>query len=531
MAAQFKLPELGENIEGGDVVSVLVSEGDTISEDQEVIEIETDKATLEVPCNIQGKVSKVHVKQGDHISVGDPVITLDGEAEGEPEKRKKDEQAESGDEDPSEAEAEAKDGSKTKRAEESEPSDQADESDRTSTEEDTDDDEDQEPEKAEQSDDEKQESRKQQKRRKRGKKKRHDVEDDERERAAEPKGESDDADEAEDAKEPGETEDGEGAEGAEDAAKADESSSSRPDAIPAAPSTRKLAREMGVDLEELAQAHGDERLTTDHVKAFVRDRLTGADAAASGPTGRTTKPPPLPDFEKWGPIDRVPRSTLERSAAERLTAAWAAPHVTHYDDADVGRLEAMRAHWAEVAGPDEPKLTLTAFLIKAAVRALRMFPKLNASLDTESNDLIIKHYYHIGVAVHTDRGLIVPVLRDCDKRSLATIAAELQELAERTRNRKIQLDELRGATFTITNVGGIGGTSFAPILSYPEVAILGAARARNQPMLLDGELTNRLTLPLCLSFDHRAINGADAAYFTREVIRFLENPDVFLMKG
>jgi pyruvate dehydrogenase E2 component (dihydrolipoamide acetyltransferase) len=246
--------------------------------------------------------------------------------------------------------------------------------------------------------------------------------------------------------------------------------------------------------------------------------------------GRDLEVPPLPDFTKWGRVDRVPRSSLEKRTTQRMITAWAlAPHVTHCESADIGKLEAMRRRYTARAGNHEPKLTVTAFLVKAAVVALRDYPKFNASLDVDTEELILKHYYHIGVAVDTDAGLIVPVIRDCDRKTVLEIAGDLENVAQRTRDRKVSLEELRGGTFTITNVGGIGGTSFTPILNYPEVAILGATRARRMCVPVNEGMKDRLELPLCLSFDHRLLNGADAARFAARVAEVLEDPEQLLL--
>jgi pyruvate dehydrogenase E2 component (dihydrolipoamide acetyltransferase) len=500
MATEFKLPSLGEDLEGGVIVSVLVSEGDTLEKDQSVVEIETDKATLEVPCPVGGTVSKVHVKEGDTIKVGDALISVgeDGAAGGEKgqEERKKKEETEQ--KASSKAQSKAEPG-KPKKAEEPDAKEQRAERG----------------EEVDGADDTEEGAREAERPREKVQVSAGGLEDEQsRERKPQEAGQRE---------EDSETRGGVSGDGKSGAA----AKAKQP---PAAPSTRRLARELGVDLQALAEKFPGENLSPDHVKAFVRDRMgqKGSAAPAGDSTGGGRLP--LPDFEKWGKIDRVPLSALQRRTAERLTASWVAPHVTHYDAADVGALEAIRRKYAELADDHEPKLTITAFLVKAAVRALRKFPKFNATLDVDRNELILKHYYHIGVAVNTERGLFVPVVRDCDKKSMIQIAAELEDIAERTRYGKITRDEMRGATFTITNVGGIGGTAFAPILSWPEVAILGAARMKKEAVPGEGVIETRQMLPLCLSFDHRPINGVDAAYFVREVVEYLENPVVALMR-
>jgi len=284
---------------------------------------------------------------------------------------------------------------------------------------------------------------------------------------------------------------------------------------------------LGVDLRQVAALHPDQRLTEEHVKAYVKQQQ-----AAAGPlaAGGAVPAPELPDFSQWGPIERVPFTSLQRKTAATLMAGWSnAPHVTQFDEADITELEALRKRYRETPQGKDVKLTVTAFVLKALTVVLKQFPQFNASLDPRTSELILKRYYRIGVAVDTEAGLIVPVLGDVDTKNLLTIAAEMNELAERTRQRKIGLDELRGGTFTVTNLGGIGGTAFTPIINYPEVAILGLARSREQPRLAGGQWQSRLVLPLCLSYDHRVINGADGARFIRRLVELLEDPELTLV--
>jgi len=265
------------------------------------------------------------------------------------------------------------------------------------------------------------------------------------------------------------------------------------------------------------------------VKAFVKQAMTAGVPVASG-SGAGVAAPPLPDFSQWGPVDRVPFSTLQRKTAEALSVGWSlAPHVTQFEQCDISRLEALRKRFKDTPQGKEAKLTVTAFVLKALTTVLKAFPQFNASFEHRTNELIYKRYYHIGVAVDTEAGLIVPVLRDVDRKSVLQIAAEMNEIAERTRKRKVALDELKGGTFTVTNLGGIGGTAFTPIINYPEVAILGLARSQEVPAVVDGKLTTRLMLPLCLSYDHRVINGADGARFIRKLAGLLEDPEVLLL--
>ncbi len=236
--------------------------------------------------------------------------------------------------------------------------------------------------------------------------------------------------------------------------------------------------------------------------------------------------PHLPNFEQWGPVEYKPVDTIRRKTAEQMVLAWTTvPHVTHQDQADVTDIDAFRKQ-QEGKGP---KLTVTAFVLKACAIALGQFPSFNASLDLAKGQMVLKKYIHIGVAVDTERGLLVPVLRNVDKKSVHEIGKEMAELAERARLKKLGADDMRGGSFTISNLGGIGGTGFTPIVNYPEVAILGLSRARMQPVYRDGQFVPRLLLPLSLSYDHRVIDGADAARFTRRLGEMLENPLVMLL--
>ncbi|HMF14773.1 MAG TPA: 2-oxo acid dehydrogenase subunit E2, partial [Gemmataceae bacterium] len=248
------------------------------------------------------------------------------------------------------------------------------------------------------------------------------------------------------------------------------------------------------------------------VEAYVRQLTSSAAPAAPAPA--------LPDFSKWGDVECKALDPIRRRTAQQMHLAWTTiPHVTQHELADITELEAFRKKH-EGKGP---KLTVTAFAIKAVAAALRQFPDFNSSLDLAGGALVRKHYYHVGVAVDTEHGLLVPVIHDVDKKSLLQLATELIDIAERARQRKLQADEMRGGSFTITNLGGIGGTGFTPIINWPEVAILGMSRAHLEPSVRDGTVTPRLMLPLSLSYDHRVIDGAAAARFTRRIAEMLEN--------
>ncbi len=449
MANEIKLPELGENVEGGDVVDVKVAPGDQVSQGQALLEVESEKSTVEVPSPVAGKVAKVLIKKGDHVTTGQALFLIEGgngASQAPPAALKEAPRAAELEKKPAPA-AEA-----PRQAPSATPPRQAPPHKR--------------PEPA---------------------------------TAPAPRQEGDGA--------PREAT----APAAETAEKV----------VPAGPATRRLARELGVDLRQVRGTARGGRVTQEDVRAFVRDLASGA-AVRGGPL----QAPPLPDFERWGPVERKPLETVRRRTAEQMSLAWSlVPHVTQHDLADITDLEAFR----KAQDGKGPKLTVTAFAIKAAAIALRQFPQFNASLDLGRNELIYKRYYHIGVAVDTERGLLVPVLRDADRKSVHELAGELTAIAERARDKKVTADEMRGGTFTITNLGGVGGTGFTPIVNYPEVAILGLSRARQEAVVRGGLVVPRLMLPLSLSYDHRVIDGADAARFTRRLAEMLENPLVMLL--
>ncbi|MFO7974994.1 MAG: 2-oxo acid dehydrogenase subunit E2 [Candidatus Hydrogenedentota bacterium] len=457
MATEFKLPDLGENIESGKVTSVMVSVGDTIEKDQPVIEVETDKAALEVPSSVSGTVTDIRVKEGKDISVGAVVLVVDEEG-GAAAKEEKPAKAEKTQEPPAKKDETVEEPAEKKGA-------------------------DQRPEKTEET---------------KGTK------------------EAEATAEAETTKE-------EKVEEAEEAAP-----------VPAAPSVRRLAREIGVDMNRVKGSGKDGRITPDDVKAYARRMNVDTGGRAPSQTAKAgeTAGVPLPDFARWGEVERRDMSNVRRRTAQRLAHAWATiPHVTHFDKADVTGLEALRKRYAKQVEEAGGKLTVTAILAKVAAAALRKFPQFNSTLDLEHEQIIYKHYCHIGIAVDTDRGLLVPVLRDVDTKNLTELSVELTELANRARTRKTTLDEMQGGCFTISNLGGIGGTAFTPILNEPEVAILGVSRSVVEPVYIDGEFQPRTLLPLSLSYDHRVIDGADGARFLRWMCEAIENPFLVFIEG
>ena len=306
----------------------------------------------------------------------------------------------------------------------------------------------------------------------------------------------------------------------------DHAGNGRPPA-PAAPSVRRLARELGIDLYAIAGSGRGGRITADDVQAFADGGAQPSGTGIALPGGSRggalataqgnlapMEAPALPDFEQYGPITRKKMNKLARTAASNLAYAWATvPHVTQHDLADITDLEAARRAFMAGAGAKGPKITMTAIMVKAVVSTLKQHPAFNSSLDLGSGEIIIKDYFNIGIAVDTESGLVVPVIRDADQKTIIEIAAELTEIAGAARDRKLQMSDMQGGTFTITNLGGIGGSSFTPIVNYPEVAILGMSRGQTQLKLQDGQPVERMMLPLSLSYDHRVINGADAARF------------------
>ncbi len=373
MTTEFNLPELGEDIDAGDVVALLVSVGDTIEVDQPVLEIETDKAAIEIPSSISGTITAIHVEEGGIVEVGKPILTVDAEGTGEG--------------------------------------------------------------------------------------------------RTEPPIET-----------PQQT----------------------------APSPEK-----------------------------VRPVPTRAEKREETPaiaSTETQRPPqtaePLPDFSKWGEIERAAVGGIRRVTANHMASAWGIiPHVTNFDKADITELEKLRKQYVSQVEAAGGKLTITAILLKIAASTLKQFPQFCASIDMDRAEIIYKRYYHIGVAVDTPQGLLVPVIRNVDQKSITELATELNQTAEKARKRNLSLEDMQGGTFTISNLGNIGGTNFAPIINYPEVAILGVSRSQIEPVFINDQFQPRLMLPLALSYDHRLIDGADAARFLRRLIDVLENPFLLALEG
>jgi pyruvate dehydrogenase E2 component (dihydrolipoamide acetyltransferase) len=308
-------------------------------------------------------------------------------------------------------------------------------------------------------------------------------------------------------------------------------------AIPAAPHVRRFAREVGVDIYEVKGTGPGGRISEDDVKSYAKALLSAAATAAQAPprAGHFAQPQ-LPDFAKWGKVERVSMRGVRRKTAQHLAEAWnTIPHVTQHDRADITELEQLRARFAPKAEEAGGKMTVTAIALKVCAAALKVFPQFNASIDIEKEEIVYKQYINIGVAADTDRGLLVPVIRDVEKKNIVELAVELSQLSKKARDKKITPEEMQGGTFTITNLGGIGGVGFTPIVNYPEVAILGLSRSRMEPEWIEskdgGKFEPRLILPLSLSYDHRLIDGADAARFLRWIAEAFEQPFLLSVQG
>ena len=472
MATEFKLPEVGEGIESGTVVGVLVSVGDTIEEDQPVLELETDKAVVEVPSSVSGTVKEIKVSENDEVSIGEVVLVI-GDAD------------EAGDADEGDSDDD---------------SDGADEGESAEAQADTESDED--TQEADTSDDETAE----------------DV--DEEEKDIQKASEADDAEEAQEAPDSYEVPE-------EDK-----------QAIPAAPSVRRLAREMGVNLQEVSGSGISGRISAEDVKRFAEDGTTkGQEKEGQQPQKQPQQAPaaqPLPDFNKWGETTREPMSGIRKATVRSMGNAWSSvPMVTHFDKADLTQFNAMRKKYQARAQESGVKLTPTALLLKMLAGALKKYPKFNSSLDTENNEVVYKQYVNIGVAVDTERGLLVPVIRDVDKKGIIQLALDLDEMAQKARARKLGPEDMQGGNISISNLGGIGGTNFTPIVNPPDVAILGVSRGAVEPVWNKEaeKFEPKMMMPMSLTYDHRLIDGADAARFMRLLCDIVEDPFLMSVEG
>jgi pyruvate dehydrogenase E2 component (dihydrolipoamide acetyltransferase) len=539
MAVEFKLPDLGESIEGGEILEVLVAVGDTLTEDQPVVELETDKAVIEVPSSVSGTINTLLVSKGDHVKVGQLLLSVEGGAEvgdkapvaATPEPVQK---AEAAPPAPEEVEAgpaaliqfalpdlgESVEGgtvievlvSTGDSVEEDQPLIEL-----------------------------------------------------ETDKAVVPvpaptagtigqvyvkagdqatigqllldlqtSGDVPAAAKTTAAPTPTATPAVPSTETTSTAAAAPAAApatkSGKP--VPAAPSVRRLAREIGIDIAQVPGTGPGGRISTSDVKLFARSLNQNRPAApTSGPAAGPAQQP-LPDFSKWGEVELQPMSNVRRITAERLHYAWSTiPQVTQFDKADITDLEVLRKQYGKRVEAAGGKLTPTAILLKILGAALKAFPQFNTSIDMEQRQVIYKRYVNIGIAVDTEHGLLVPVVRDVDRKNVIELAIELGEIAKKARDRKIAPADMQGGCITISNVGVMGGTGFTPIVNPPEVAILGVARSAQEAVYIDGQFQPRLMMPLSLSYDHRQIDGADGARFLRWVCEAMQNPFLLMLEG
>jgi pyruvate dehydrogenase E2 component (dihydrolipoamide acetyltransferase) len=415
-----KLPKLGEGADSGVVVNIFVKEGDTVTKDQAILELENEKAVASIPSTGAGVVAKVHVKSGDRVGVGARLITL----------------TESGQ--PAAAPVAAPKPAAKKVVAQAAP-----------------------------------------------------VEDENENEVVE--------DEAE---------------------VSDEN-------VAASPTIRKMARELGINLGKIRGSESGGRIVIADLRAYIQRLLKAAakpaTVAASGAV--PAKPAPVQiDFSQWGPVSKKPVTPLRKVIGRRMAESWnSVARVTQFDDIDFTRVGELRKKFAAAYETKGVKLTLTPFVLKAVAETLKKHPIFNSSLDEVANEIVLKEYIHLGIAVDTDQGLMVPVIRDVGKKSLLDLAKELEALAAKARDRKITADEMKGGTFTISNQGAIGGAHFTPIVNLPEVAILGLGRGALKPVVREGKVEIRMMTPMALSYDHRVVDGGSAARFTVDLLKAFEN--------
>jgi pyruvate dehydrogenase E2 component (dihydrolipoamide acetyltransferase) len=441
MATEFKLPDLGENIASGDVVSVHVSEGDVVKPGQAILEVETDKAVIEVPCPPGGRIAKVLVKKGETVKVGQTLVLLEAAGSAAPVQTKPVA--------PAAAPTATQPVAPPPAAVPAKPAPVA----------------------------------------------------------------------APAAPAPAAV------------APAENGVRSQPAVVaatatvePAGPAVRRLARELGVDLARVRGSGTGGRIVREDVIAAVRQ------ASAAGPTVRSRPESGATERDDWGPIRREQMSRMRKTiAANMVRSVQTIPHLTNFDDADVTELEHLRKASAPEYAKSNLKLTALAFVIKAVSLSLRQHPAVNASIDPEKGEIVYKDYVNVGLAVDTPRGLVVPVLRDCDQLSIPQIAQAIADTAEKAKNAQYGVEDLRGGTFTISNLGAVGGAYSTPIINWPEVAILLLGRSRKMPVVHEDRIEPRLMMPLSLSYDHRLVDGAMAARFLNEVIGYLESPGRLLL--
>ncbi len=432
MNNECKLPVLGENIESGDVVNILVREGDRIEPNQGVLELETDKAVIEVPCSFGGKVSKIHVKKGDTIKIGQTLLTVEGDRQ------------------PAEEAPKPEASAKEEKANRVEPA----------------------------------------------------------------------------KKQPAAVSPVASPASPKPAVPAE---STGP--LPAGPAARRVARELGVDLTQVTGSGKRGRITIEDVKSAGESVPSAGDAVATGLPAPAT-PPGEAGQDQYGPVRREKMPRIRRAIADQMVRSVSTiPHVTNFDDADATDLEQLRKSVPPGYLGEGVKLTAMPFVLRAVAISLQQHPTINASVDDENGQIVYKEYVNLGIAVDTPRGLVVPNIRGADRMGIARLARELGQIAQRARNSDFAIEDLRGGTFTVSNLGAVGGEYSTPIINHPEVAILLLGRSRWQPAVHDGQIVPRLMMPLSLSYDHRLIDGAAAGRFLNSVIDYLQSPAKLLLAG
>ena len=418
-----KLPKLGENAEGGSVVSILVKEGETITKGQTVIELENEKAVAPIPSPFAGKVTKIRVKEGEKVLVGQAILTVEesGAALASPAA-------------PAAAPRVAKPAAPARVQVEPE---------------------------------------------------------------------------------------------AEEAIEESSVEAPADGPVPAAsPDIRRIARELGIDLRRVSPSERGGRVVMADLRAYVQRLLRHASQpkAAAGSPVKAAPPAEQIDFSKWGDITKKPMSVLRKTISRRMVENWnAIPHVTQFDEADITSLMELRKKVAAEYEKKGARLTLTSFALKAVAATLKKHPIFNSSLDEVAGEIVFKNYFHIGLAVDTEQGLMVPVIRDADQKSLFQLSKDIQEVADKARDRKLTIDDMKGGTFTISNQGGIGGAHFTPIVNKPEVAILGLGKGGLKAVVKEKQIVQRLTMPIAISYDHRVIDGGVAARFTVDLLAAFES--------
>ena len=461
--AEFKLPTLGESATSGTVAKVLVAPGDTVSADQSILELETDKAVLEVPSTVAGVVKEILVKTGDTVAVDQPIFTYE-------------------DSGASPSAAPASNGSAPQTDTTPIPAVAGAPAQQTAL--------------------------------------------SQAKTGAAPQTNGS-------APAPADKNDG-----MVDTASPVGTQAPTPvvnipgesrEAVAAAPSIRRMAREAGVDIYAVAGSGIGGRITETDIKNFGKSEEKPAAPVVSGAIER----PALPDFSKLGETIRVPMSGIRKATSNQMERAWTIPHVTQFDKCDSTAFDAFRKQYGPLAEKRGAKLTPTAILLKIAVAALKKFPNFNASIDFASSEVVQKKFYNVGVAVDTPRGLVVPVIKNVDSKGIIELAIELGEIAATAREGKLKPEQMSGGTFTLTNLGGIGGTAFTPIVNTPETAILGIARGAMEPVWNkeSGQFDPKMMMPLCLSYDHRVIDGADGARFTRFIAAMIEEPALIALES